>query len=127
MQCPNCKEELRLEGDFYSSEVSLDTGAVEGEVVITFICAECSIDLGEYPFELELDIADFAADHEDEEEHELSVTISNESFDEHVDDKGVVYPGVYAAVNVSCMCGKLIEYQWSDYETIEVIAKEFDI
>jgi len=107
MICPNCKEELKLEGDFYSSQVDLDTNSeVDGEVVITFTCAECDSDLGEYSFDLELDIADFAAEHEDEEEHELSVDISDESYDEYVNkETGAVSPGASAAVRVSCVCG----------------------
>jgi len=128
MQCPNCHEELKVEGDFYSSQVDIDLTDVTGEVVITFICAECSIDLGEYSFDLELDVADFIADHEDEETHELSVEVSDESFDEHVNkETGVVTPGASATVKVSCICGKFVEYQWTDYETIEEISKEFEL
>jgi len=127
MQCPNCKSELKLEGDFYSSQVDIDVTDVTGEVVITFICAECSGELGEYPFELELDIADFAAEHEDEEEHELSVEVSDESFDKHTDDKGAIYPGASAAIRVSCICGKFVDYLWRDYETMEEISKEFEL
>jgi len=127
MICPNCKSELKLEGDFYSSQVDIDVTDVTGEVVITFVCAECSVDLGEYSFELELDIAGFAESHSDEEEHELSASISDESFDEYTDDKGIVYPGASAAVRVSCICGKSVEYQWTNYETIEEISKEFEL
>jgi len=129
MLCPNCKEELKLEGDFYSSIVEYDGAyAVEGEVVITFVCAACNVELGEYSFELELDVEGFATNHDDEEEHELTAEVLDEYFDEHVNKvTGAVTPGATATVKVSCICGKSAEYQWHNYETIEEIAKEFEL
>jgi len=117
MLCPNCAKELVLDGEFYHSDVELDgIAGVEGAVTITLFCEDCMHELGEYDIELELDITDFTVDHDDEEEHELSVELDDEAFvttmvnkDKHV--------GASASVNVSCSCGKSISYVWENYDS----------
>lgn len=124
MNCPNCDAELKLEGEFLHSGIDLDIDTAAGSVTIIFTCAACIYELGEYDFELEQDISDFAQHHEDEEDHELSVDLGDEAYDEHVDDKGTVYPGAVATVKVSCICGGHVEYQWSNYDDPVEVMKE---
>lgn len=126
MNCPHCNETLEFDGDFNDSIAELSgTEEVVGLVEITLICDSCYENLGEYQFELEQDITDFTADHEDEEEHELSVELSNEAFEDTITN-GVLYLGACAAVNVSCICGKSVSYQWSHYEKATDVMKELE-
>lgn len=123
MNCPHCNEELEFDYGFYSSEVELDASDAVGRVEFTLMCNSCGESLGEYSFELEQDIADFASSHDDSDEHELSVTLSNESFIETLHNN-VQYLGAEATVTVSCMCGTQVEYLWSTSERAEEIMKE---
>jgi len=129
MLCPQCNKELKFEGEFYSSIAELNSsGEIEGEVCITLSCAECNEELGEYTIELELDITNFSEDHEDENEHDLTVDLEDESFEEYVDtDTQLQHPGASATVHVSCICGKSISYAWSNYDEPEDVYKELGL
>lgn len=125
MNCPHCNATLEFDGDFHNSEVSLDPDEVNASVEITLICDSCFEDLGQYSFELVQDITDFTADHEDPNEHELSVDLSNEEFIEtHINDAH--YLGAAATITVSCICGSVVSYQCSATELATEVMKELE-
>lgn len=128
MLCPSCSNELALDGEFYNSSIDLDgISAAVGTVTITVVCKDCMHEFGEYDLELELDITEWAEAHSDEEEHELSVELDDESFDEYKNpNNGLLYPGATATVKVSCSCGSEIQYIWSNYEEPSAIMTELN-
>lgn len=126
MLCPHCNEELLFDGELYDSIIELDGPELyEVSVTITLICKSCYEELGEYQFDIEQDITDFSADHDDENEHELSVEIGSESFESTITD-GIVYLGVHATITVNCICGESASYQCSAHETATSIMKELE-
>lgn len=123
MLCPNCFKQLVMDGDVYHSDVELDgISGVTGTVTITVVCDDCVHELGEYGIELEIDITNFSVDHEDEEEHWLSVELDDEAF-AATDVHKVKHVGASATVKVSCSCGKLVEYSWENYKSPDEIMK----
>ena len=126
MNCPHCNEELELDHDLYRSEAELSgTEEVEVQITFTLTCASCNEALGEYTFEGEQDISDFANEHEESEDHELSVALSNEEFTETLHNN-ILLLGAEATIAVSCICGSSTEFLWSCTERAEDVLKELE-
>ena len=123
MECPHCNEELEFNGDFYDSEADLYHNEVTGSVTITLVCANCFNDLGEYEFELTIDIDDFIEFHNDAVDHDVHVELSEECFETTVDNN-TLYLGATAVVTISCICGAVTNYVYSQFELASEIMEE---
>lgn len=122
MNCPNCEEELLVDGEFEDSSVELDTTTeVVGTITCNLYCIKCTENLMEHELDIEQDITDFTAEHDDERYHELEAKIAGERFTVHTSTDGTKFVGASATLSVHCTCGRIAEYEWSDYEALSEV------
>jgi hypothetical protein len=110
MNCPHCKVNLVLDGELDDADVDFsDYSRVEGVARFTLFCKSCTEELGEYEFEVELDISDFTDNHDEEAEHELEAEIINVRF-----IRSVNHLGFDCVIRLSCSCGEGTDFEYED-------------
>ena len=127
MRCPDCNKFVSYD-DSTDPEVELEVdeeGSVTGTVRIVLTCADCSTELKDAEFEVDVDAQDFAEEHKGDG-HELSVEdngISLVSRQESVNPKTKKpipfryrrsYYGAAGSIDVSCSCGGNQSFEWEE-------------
>ena len=125
MQCPHCSAELKLNGEHYGNSVDFsDPSTVDGEITFTFLCDACGEELGEYEFEIELDVSSFTDQHEEEDSHTLCVELIKERFVTSIGTNMTRSVGYDCIIRVSCSCGDTADFEYEDSERQEEVTNE---
>lgn len=125
MNCPHCETELKLDGEFYGADVDFtDPSTVDGEITFTFACKACGEELGEYEFEIELDVSSFTDAHEEEDQHSLSIELLNEKFVTTMSTNLTRSVGYECLIRVSCSCGETADFEYEDSARQDEVTNE---
>ena len=121
MRCPDCNKFVGLDTESdpeMDLEVDDTTGQVTGTVRIVNACADCSSELTEAIFEVDLDFEE-AQEHLAGlgQSHELELSEDVVTRDARTEGKGRgtrTFYGASATFEVKCACGLAWSKEWSD-------------
>lgn len=120
MRCPDCSKFTSLEPNEPEAEVEvtndLGNAKVSGSVRVVLACADCSFELKESSFDVDLTIP-LAHVGECAGDRELDLDFSPLSFDEFVPPGAKRQKHMYGAggtITVSCECGAEGVVEWHD-------------
>lgn len=116
MRCNNCNKFVSQdEGDPELSNEEISEGHVTAECRIVQNCQECSTELKDYTFNIELSTKEFNKCKGDE--HDIEVEFSEPASTSRIEGKGRRFRTFYGATaecHVKCSCGKEENLEWSD-------------
>ena len=115
MRCANCQKFVsQEESDPVIESHDYASNTISGECRIVLTCAECSEELKESRFEINIEV-DFC--NSDEKDHDVELTHDDPSSTSRIDGKGRYYRTFYGAeteFQLKCSCGKELKVKWND-------------